>query len=358
MFKVSQLFSATVPLLALAVLASSLPAQNDVIQWRDGKQTDKAKVTGYTAREIKFRAGGKNQARAAHEVKSVQINAWRSLVARAGEDPEALVGEAQSQKDPFLAQYAYYRAAELYREAGADVDMVTVLDALFKKIPTSAYAPELFRRKIQIYLSAAKPRAKDAASAAEKYGAACRQNAWSKGYELDAELWMLRAQSVAKKADKATFITGLKDLIVRSTGAADGVATDAMADLADSYRLQKNYKEARATYKKLQEAVSVGVDTLARVYLGLGYIHLEEAVTVGDEAASKEAYHLAFRSFLQVYVNAKAANNNLVAESLYNAAKACEKWNGLPTCKQMAGRLRGRLKFRAMYKDTSWAKKK
>lgn len=358
MFKVSQLFSALVPVLALAVFASSLVAQNDVIQWRDGKQTAKAKVTAYTAREIKFRAGGKNQMRASHDVKSVQINAWRELLTRNGDDAEVLIGEGQSQKDPFLAQIAYFRAAELYREAGADVDMITVLDALFKKIPTSAYAPEYFRRKIQIYLSAAKPRAKDAASAAEKYGAACRQNGWSKGYELDAELWMLRAQSVAKKANKSAFIAGLKDLIVRSIGAADGVATDAMADLADSYRLQKSYKEARATYQKLQETGSVGVDTLARVYLGLGYIHLEGAITAGDEATSKAAYHLAFRSFLQVYVNAKAANNNLVAESLYNAANACEKWNGLPTCKQMAGRLRGRLKFRALYKDTPWAKKR
>ena len=358
MFKVSQLSSALVPVLAFAVFTSSLLAQNDVIQWRNGKQTAKAKVTAYTAREIKFRAGGKNQVRASHEVKSVQINACREFLARAGEDTEALIGEAQSQKNPFLAQSAYFRAAELYREAGADVDMITVLDALFKKIPTSAYAPEYFRRKIQIYLSAAKPRAKDAASAAEKYGAACRQNAWSKGYELDAELWILRAQSVAKKASKSVFITGLKDLIVRSTGAADAVATDAMADLANVYRRQKNYKEARATYKKLQETGSVRVDTLARVYLGLGYIHLEGAITAGDEAASKAAYHRAFRSFLQVYVNAKAANNNLVAESLYNAANACEKWNGLPSCKQMAGRLRGRLKFRALYKDTPWAKKR
>ncbi|MEE2888790.1 MAG: tetratricopeptide repeat protein [Planctomycetota bacterium] len=358
MYKAPIFSSVTVPVLALAVSVAPLVAQQDVIEWRDGKVTKNAKVTAYTAREIKFRAGGTNQVRAAHEVKSVQIEAWRDLLSRAGDDPEALIGEAQDQKNPFLAQAAYYRAAELYRETGATGDMITVLDALLKANPNSAYAPEYFRRKIQVYLSAAKPRTKDAAIAAEKYGAACRQNAWSKGYELDAELWQLRAKSLEKGASKGSFVTGLKGLIARSNGAADGVAADASADLADSYRAQKNYKDARATYEKLQETVGVGVDTLARIYLGLGYIHLEEALASSDEATSKVSYHKAFRSFLKVYVNAKDANNNLVAEGLYNAANACEKWNGLATCRQMAGRLRGRLKFRVLYKDTYWAKKK
>ena len=358
MFKVSQLSPAVAPVLALVVSAGALVAQEDVIRWRDGKVTKGAKVTGYTAREIKFRAGGTNQVRAAHEVQSVQIGSWQELIGRAGDDPEALVGEAQAEKNVFVAQAGYFRAAELYRESGATADMITVLDALVKKIPTSAYAPEYFRRKIQVYLSAAKPRAKDAASAAEKYGAACRQNAWSKAYELDAELWQLRAASVGKDGDRDTFITGLKDLISRATGGADGVAADAKADLADAYRANKDYKDARAAYEGLQETSGVGVDTLARTYLGLGYIHLEEALSSSDEAASKASYHKAFVSFLKVYVNTKEASNVLVAEGLYNAANACEKWNGLPTCKQMAGRLRGRLKFRALYKDTYWAKKK
>lgn len=358
MYKASIFSPVTVAFLALAVSAGTLAAQRDVIEWLDGKLTKNAKVTAYTAREIKFRAGGTNQVRAAHEVKSVQIEAWRELLSRAGEDPEALVGEAQDQKDPFLAQAAYFRAAELYREAGATADMITVLDALLKTNPNSAYAPEYFRRKIQVYLSSPKPRTKDAAVAAEKYGAACRQNAWSKAYELDAELWQLRAKSLEKGASKGSFMTGLKALIARSTGVADTVASDASADLADSYRAQKNYKEARTTYEQLQETVGVGVDTLARIYLGLGYIHLEEALGAKDEASSKAAYHKAFRSFLRVYVNAKDANHNLVAEGLYNAANACEKWNGLATCRQMAGRLRGRLKFRVLYKDTYWAKKK
>jgi len=358
MFKVSQLSRAVAPVLAFAVSIGALVAQQDVIRWRDGKVTRGAKVTGYTAREIQFRAGGKNEVRAAHEVQSVQIGSWQELLGRAGDDPEALVGEAQGEKDAFVAQAGYFRAAELYRESGATVDMITVLDALLKKIPNSAYAPEYFRRKIQVYLSSAKPRAKDAAAAAEKYGAACRQNAWSKAYELDAELWQLRAASVSKGASRDTFINGLKDLVSRATGAANGVAADAKADLADAYRSNKNYKEARSTYEGLQEVVGVGADTLARTYLGLGYIHLEEALASSDEAVSKSSYHKAFVSFLKVYVNAKEANNVLVAESLYNAANACEKWNGLPTCKQMAGRLRGRLKYRALYKDTYWAKKK
>ena len=77
----------------------------------------------------------------------------------------------------------------------------------------------------------------------------------------------------------------------------------------------------------------------------------------GGEAA-KDHFHSAFINFLKVYLNCKEANATIVAEGLYNAAKACEQWGELPTCRQMAGRLRGRLKFRSPYKETYWAKRK
>lgn len=358
MFKAYKLIPVIVPILALAVTTGALVAQNDVIEWLDGKRTTKAKVTSFTAREIKFRAAGTNQTKPAHEVKSVVIETWREFLNRAGDDPAVLLGEARDQKDLFIAQAAYYRAAELHRQSNSLADMIGVLDELMKKSPTSAYAPELFRRKIQIYLSSKKPRLKDAAKVAESYGAACRQNAWSRAYEFDAELWQLRIKSMEKQANREAFITGLKGLIARANGAADNVAIDATGDLADAYRDQKNLKLARTTYNTLLGTAGVSVDTLARIYIGLGYIHLEDALAAGNEEAAKPSYKQAYTSFLKVYILAKGANNNLVAEGLYNAANACEKWNGLPSCRQMAGRLRGRLKFRVLYKDTYWAKKK
>ena len=139
----------------------------------------------------------------------------------------------------------------------------------------------------------------------------------------------------------------------RSRSSAAFVSQAATVDLADALRAKKQYKEARAEYEELRGQKGLDTDVRARMYLGLGYLSLEDAVGSGK----KSDLHDAYKSFLMVYLNAQEAHPEYVAEGLYQAAKACEQWNELPSCPRQAGLLRGRLKYRAPWKDTSWAKK-
>ena len=88
----------------------------------------------------------------------------------------------------------------------------------------------------------------------------------------------------------------------------------------------------------------------------------QKVAQLEDTLQREEAMHGLIRYILEDKANratnAKDANASLVAEGLYNAAKACEAWGELPSCKLMAGRLRGRLKLRKPYSATSWASKK
>ena len=342
-----------------ALMVGGAPAQNDVIEWRDGTTTRKAKVTEFTAAEIKFRVGGNNQTRGAHEARDLMVEKWQEALNRAGQDPKDRLGAAESEKDAFVAQALYHGAAEAFRVAADDNNMLECLRQLFEKYPRSGYAPEYFRRKVLFYMAKQPPRLKDAAAIAEKYGTACRLNAWNKAFELDAELWQKRAKAATKGANVDAFITELKDIVGRAGGVAEFVAISASADLADTYRKKKQYDEAATAYKSILEKKGVDGTTLARVYVGMGYIHLERALKETEAAKVKEEYHSAFVNFLKVYLNSrKTANAEIVGEGLYNAAKACEQWNGLPTCKRMAGLLRGKLKYNAPWKNTYWAKKK
>ena len=93
-------------------------------------------------------------------------------------------------------------------------------------------------------------------------------------------------------------------------------------ELADTYRKLQKYDEAKKEYTALQDMKGLSVDVRARMYLGLGYISLENAISAKKETARKDAYHEAYKNFLRVYLNAKGANAEFVAEGLYNAAKA------------------------------------
>ncbi|MCA8956145.1 MAG: hypothetical protein KDC87_08725 [Planctomycetes bacterium] len=349
------------PAVALLGVVQTLSAQKDVIEWMDGTVTRAAKVTAYDAKEIKFRASGSEQQRAAHEVKNLNVESWNEAFGKAGNKSESLIGEARAvvDKNPFLAQAVYKRAADILASDGSVSDALRVLEEIDQKLPTSAYAPDYHRRKIEYYLSRPKPALKDAASAAQKYLDAARTRSWSRAYELDAQLWEIRIKAAQPKASRDTYIGELKELVGKAQGTADGVAAAAQVHLADAYRAGKDYANAKKLYQTLADKKGLDGSTRARIYLGLGYLASEEAVVATKPEQVKESHHEAFKRFLQVFLNTReTANPELVGEGLYNAAKACEQWGGLPTCGQMAGRLRYRLKYRAPWKDTSWARKR
>ena len=341
--------------LPILVLAFALPAQKDTIELLDGTKIRGVKVISWTAKEIKFKtnSGSGTESRPAHEVRGATISRVQVILSRAGDDTEQLIGEADND-DPLIKQACFFKASQIFAaentKEGAQ-KMLSALSEIDTQLPDSAYAPAYHRTKIRYYLSQAKPQFNNAKIAAEKYGDASRTRSWSNAYVYDAEYWEKRIAGATGKVKMEDLITSLKEIKAKTTVEAPFVSHAASIDLADVYRNAKNYKVAEAEYEGLHDKKGLEPDVRARMYIGLGYIYLEKAVI----SKSKGDYHNAFKNFLKVYLNAKAAHPEYVAEGLYNAAKACEQWNELPTCKQMAGRLRGRLKLREPWRHTKWA---
>ena len=112
----------------------------------------------------------------------------REALGRYGNDTEGLIGEADTQKkDALVASSCLYTAAMLFYNARDISNMIAALEQIDTDFPESPYAPEYYRRKIKYYLSGAKPKVKDAAAIAQKYGDASRTRTWSAAYQLDAE---------------------------------------------------------------------------------------------------------------------------------------------------------------------------
>ena len=340
-------------ILPVLLLAAPLVAQKDMITLRDGTQINNVKVTAWTAKDIQFKGKSGSDLRLAHLVKDASIDKVRVVMNRAGTNPEVLVGAAdENKKDAIIAGACLHKAAMTFYEDGDIGKMMAALQRIDTDYPNSPYAPSYYTWKIKYYLATKKT--KDAAAIALKYGDASRTRPWSEAYSHDAELWEKVVNGVAGKLKGEAYATAMRETLAKSTGVAPFVAHRAAVELADAYRGGKKFAEAKKEYEKLQKLKGLGVNVRARMYLGLGHIDLEKA----DSSKKKEDYHDAFLNFLRVYLNAKDADPELVAEGLYHAAKSCEAWGELPSCREMAGRLRGRLRLREPYKSTSWAKKK
>jgi tetratricopeptide (TPR) repeat protein len=348
-----------ISLLPILATSAALSAQKDSITLTDGTTIRNVKVLSWNAKEIKFKTRKGNDSRPSYLVVDARVQKIQEALLRAGTDPGVLITEAETHKaDALIASYALYKAAMGYLESNETSTMISALQKIDTDYPDSPFAPAYYQWKIKYYLTKKKPDHKSAATTAVKYGDASRTRTWSAAYQLDSEYWGRLIEGVSGKVQAPMFINNMKNLMGKADSVAPFVAHAAAADLADAYRKGKKYEEAKAEYEKLQEKKGLNADVRARMYLGLGYISLEAAIAGKDEAEKKSDYHEAYKNFLRVFLNAKSANADLVAEGLYNAAKACEQWNELPTCRVMAGKLRGRLKFHKPYKFTSWASKK
>ena len=342
--------------LAASVLAApGLKAQKDTIELRNGKVLRNVAVESWTAKEIKWKGKDGAKSLPAHEVKEASLSKVQMVFARLGNDPGTFYEEAKSEKDPLISAACYHNAAMLYFQDGKDSEMLTALQELDEKHPQSPYTPEYYRWKIRYYLGRQKPSYKDAMSIAQKYGDAARTRSWSRAYEYDAEYWEKMVEAASGKTDADGWVKDLKDIIGKTESSAPFVADVARADMGDALRGQKKYAEAKEVYQQLEARSGVSANVRARMFRGLGYIAMEQALTSNN----KEDMHEALKNFLKIFLNCKdGADPELVAEGLYQAAKACEQWNELPSCKLMAARLRGRLKLRSPWKETSWAEKR
>lgn len=346
-------------LLSILAAPTVLAAQKDVIFLTDGTVIRNVKVTSWTAKEIKFKTKGSFDVRPSYMVKDALVKKIREALLRAEDDPGILITEAETHKaDALISSYALHKAAMLFLEDGKTSDMIAALEKIDTDFPESPFAPEYYRWKIKYYLGRKKPDHKSAATVAVKYGDASRTRSWAQAYQHDSEYWEKLIEGAAGKVQPSTFTANMRNIVSKSSSVAPFVAHAAAVEVADTYRKLQKYDEAKKEYATLQDIKGLSADVRARMYLGLGYISLEDAISAKKETARKDAYHEAYKNFLRVYLNAKEADANFVAEGLYNAAKACEQWNELSSCRAMAGRLRGRLKFRVPYKYTKWATKK
>ena len=344
-----------VSLLTLWPLAGSALAQDTVVL-RDGTVIADAAIISWTAKEIEFREARAAKTRPAHEVdvNATKLQKFAVDLDRAGTDTAALVGLAEANTDDsLLASAALYNAALIFIGAGDDRSWVSALEQLEEQYPNSPYAPEYYRFLVRYYLTGLTPRATDAAAVATRYAEAARKNGWSIGYERDAEYWALRASSLTGTPDLPKYVDGLKKLARKSEKTAVFVYKAATVNLGDAYRGMQRLEDAEVEYQRLVVEKGLEADVRAQLYLGLGYLNVEYAKT--KSGGDTDHLHEAIRNYLKVYLSAKDADPEFVAEALYNAAKTLEVWNKIPDSIAMAGLLRGRLKRRAPWKDTSWA---
>jgi tetratricopeptide (TPR) repeat protein len=342
-------------LLFFFALTGSLAAQDDVIIWDDGTKT-KCEIIRFDAKTIEFKVKNQKQTEPAHKVAEIRIKKLVEDVYNRATTPEEYVSVADEQlkaKNELAAAWGYWKAAQLCLDEGKVNSAVTTLGELDKKLPNSPWSPKYYEELFRHFADDPK-KAERAMRIAEQYeGEAIKRN-WSRGYEHQAKFFMTVAQAASGKTGKDVIESKIKTTIGDTDGTAGFVFKEARVFLGDFYRENKDYAKAIKEYESLLDQPGLPPNVIARVHLGLGYIQYEKGVT--DK--NKDGFHQAYLSFLRVYVLAKDADPELVAQALYQAAQAVDAWGGIPTAKAEAARLRGRLRLRSPWKETSWGKKR
>lgn len=339
------------------LIAASLAAQGDQITWTDGTTTENCRITQFTVFEIKFTARGNNESRSSDQVAHIEwekLDEWyrRATGAPLSEAPGEFLNEAKkrlAKKDTLVAQIGYERMARLYLQNGQVVDAVNALQELFDQIPDSGYAPELFRVKLEYYLSQGKDGAKNAASAANTYRETATTKAWPKGFSLEASFYEVMAEAVGGGLQPAELERKLRNVLNSAEGVAAGVARRAKLQIARTLLLQDKLDEAGKLYDDLAGSRGLDPNSQARMWIDMGQIKFKRA-----GAEDKETFRKALLLFLRAYLDVPEAADELRAEGAFYAAAAAEKWAG-PDARLIQGRMRAIL--RRDFAETSWAKR-
>jgi len=350
----SSMKKALTPCLLLA-LTGAIVAQDDVITWDDGTKT-KCDIVRFDSKTIEYKIKRQRKTDPAHKVSSIRVKKLVEDVynrASAPEDYLATVDEQLKAKNKLAAAYGYWKAAELFLIDGKFNSGITALAELNKNVPDSPWAHKHFEERFRYFISD-KKKLKAAMSVAEKYESEAIKRNWSRGFEHQAKFFMAVAEAASGKAAKEAIESKLRTIMGDTDGTAGFVFKEARVFLADFYRQNKEYAKAAKEYEGILDQPGLTPSVLGRVHLGLGYIQYEKGLTGKD----KEAFHKAYLSFLKVYVLAKDGPPELVAEALYQGAQAADAWGGLPSSKAEAARLRGRLRLRSPWKETSWGQKR
>ncbi len=341
--------------LAATVLAATVAAQDDTIHWQDGTKT-KVTFVDFTAKEITYKVGGRKKTAPAHKVRDVTVKMWVEDIANKCTQPDEFLTHADEQmkaKKWAAAAFCYREAFKLFMAAGDVVSATSALSELNKKLPNSPWTPLHFSVRIEYYLGERKW--KDALKVSEQYESESVKRSWARGYEHEAKFFTVVTNILSGKLNKTVAVPAIEAVLGETGGGVtEFVFNRAQVFLADFHRQTKDFKKAGKIYDQLTERTGVAPNVLGRAYLGLGYIDYEKGVVNKDKAAFYQAYMF----FLRVYILARDANNETVAEGMFRAAEAVEQWGGMPTSRWEAARLRSRLRNRERWKHTSWAKKK
>ncbi len=341
-------------LFAILAIALSLPAQA-TIRWYDGETATDVRVTVFTAKAVDYRAGSGTKTRPAHEVLEATSTKWLEAYEEVdASDPAAYLAQADAYlagKKDLLAQYGYWQSALISGAQGDPDSMFATLNKLNEVMPNSGFAPKYFGMRCRFFLS--KRDFKQALEVAAKYEETCITRSWSAGYEKEALLLTALVQYAAGEQRPAAVRATLAKLAEDESASGRFFSDQALIEVADLDRRDKKLEEAIAGYNALLARKGLEPNLTARALLGVAHLSYEKA----KASKSADDYHAATKDFLMVYVLAQEANPEYVAEALYHGARTMEKWNGLPSCKSDAARLRGRLKLMSPYKETSWARK-
>ncbi|MDP6928058.1 MAG: hypothetical protein QF412_00020 [Planctomycetota bacterium] len=340
------------------VLVAALPAQKDTIYWADGTTVAKVRIISFTWTEIKWTKSGRSESRSADQVARVDCEKVKDAYRRgygASDDDEAysqfrMEREKQvKSKKLFIAQFGFMEEANLLMGNKETGECFATLELMTKECPDSGFCPELYRMKLEYYLSLGKKGAANALKVASTYLNTAQTKAWPDGFLHEARFFGLMAEVAGGKMSEDKLKSGLRGLLGDTEGVYPRVANQVKLQVADQQRRQGETAASKKSYKELADQDGLDESTRAGALLGLGQAQLEEG-----NATDREPYRDALLSFLRVYIEAEKAPSDMRAKALYFASQACEKWRGQDSA-AMGRRLRGYLK--RDFPGSEWAKR-
>ncbi len=318
---------------ALTVLLfASIPvhavAQQDTIRWMDGTITDRARVSDFNAFEVRYTVRGVRSQKPSDTVASLNLervtDAYRRGVS--ADAPGVILTTARarlSDGDKFVAQFGFLAAARLFLAIGEQEEGFNTLDELKRSIPDSGFLADCYRLKIDYLLESGKEGAAQAEALAVEYRNQTTSLGLPAGFGLEAQFYEIISQFTGGSIDARGMQSGLDNLLIRVRGPYPSLGHKVRLGIGTSQRAQGQVDQAKETFQDLTEKENVEVNTRAGAYLGLGHLELSR----GD-SGTRDAFREALLNFLRVHEETKGASASIVAESLYFAAEAAQKWNG------------------------------
>lgn len=342
--------------LAAPVLAQDGEGPQDSITWVDGTKLNNTRVQSFSLKEIKFVGKSGVESKPAEQVASIRRAKSREEF-KAGygnNNPTDFVTAAKkiAKSNPEIAQDGYIEAARLLLSTGKEDDAkeaFAVLSELAEVVPTTGYMADVYRLRIDYYLSGSADEAKNAFTAAENYEKQATTQAWPDHYLNDAAYYKVIAKAAGGKTAPAALLTDLKGLLVKSE-ATPLVANKINAQIGHCLLKDKKLDDAKKIFESLIDKAGVERQTLGMALLGLGHVFLE----MGDPT-KLDPYRHALLTFLKVWAETPEAGNEIVAEALYFAAEAARK-SQEKDAGTIVGRLESMLRNNADYRDTRYGR--